>query len=76
MLALAQATGDFDSLYRHLNGESVIVSTLLKEKGEKLGKEAIKSIIDTLTSALDGTYENEEQAVKTAVLKAVNILNK
>ena len=74
MVALADAAADFDAVYRTRKGEIHTVSNLLKNETEKLSDEQLSSLIVALTSALDGTYKDEESAVKMAILKAIKIL--
>ena len=74
MVALADAAADFDALYRHLHGEERMVSSLLKRQAEEVEPAKIGAIIKALTSALDGTYEDEHTAVKLSVMKAVQEL--
>ena len=71
MFALADAAADLDAVYRNRQGENKIVSELLSVESEKLSDEQVKSMISSLTSALDGTYTNEADAVKMAIMKAV-----
>jgi hypothetical protein len=72
MVALAGATAELDALYRLRKGEEIAVETKLKNEASRLTDEELRSIIDALTSALDGTYTDEASAVKTAVLKAAS----
>lgn len=71
MFALADAVADFDALYRSRRGEATTVSPLLLEQAKDISDDTIKAITIALTSALDGTYTNEAEAVKTAIMKAV-----
>ena len=74
MIALADATADLDALYRFKNGEQTVISDMLMRESEALSAEAVKSAIAALTSALDGTYDSEQTAVKTAIMKAIKTL--
>lgn len=74
MIALADASADLDALYRQKNGEAVAISELLIRESEVLAPETIKAAIADLTSALDGTYDSEEQAVKVAIMKAIKTI--
>jgi len=74
MFALADAVADFDALYRSRQGQATTTSTLLKEVTAELPTETIKAITVALTSALDGTYTDEAEAVKTAIMKAVKVV--
>ena len=74
MIALADAASDLDAVYRGKKGEAVTVSNMLKEHTQALSVEKLKAGIEALTSALDGTYSDEEQAVKMAIMKAVKEL--
>lgn len=74
MIALADAASDLDAVYRSRKGETVNVSTMLKTETIKLSDEQLKSTIEALTSALDGTYTDEESAVKMAIMKALKVV--
>ncbi len=79
MVALADAAADLDAVYRQLQGHAagtVSVSNLLASSVETLTLDNLKQVIEALTSAVDGTYTDECEAVKMAILKAVAILNK
>jgi hypothetical protein len=71
MFALADAAADLDALYRTRKGEDVLVSELLKTETANLSDEQIMKMISSLTSAIDGTYNDEASAVKMAIMKAV-----
>lgn len=73
MVALADATADLDALYRFKNGEQVVISEMLKNESEKYSAQTIKEAVVALTTALDGTYDSEETAVKTAIMKAIKV---
>lgn len=73
MFALADAVADFDALYRGRRGEVTTVSPLLAELTKDVPDDTLKAITIALTSALDGTYTNESEAVKTAIMKAVKV---
>ena len=74
IVALADASADLDALYRLRKGENVQVSDLLVEHSKELSDEQIKSVIEALTGALDGVYQDESSAVKMAIMKAVKIV--
>ncbi len=74
MFALADAVADFDALYRARQGQETITSDLLKEVTQNLSTDTLKAITVALTSALDGTYTDEAEAVKTAIMKAVKVV--
>ena len=74
MIALAGASADFDSLYRYQNGESVVLSEILKECAETIPQEKVQTAIGALTQTVDGTYPSEEAAVKVAIMKAIKAL--
>ena len=74
MVALADATTDLDALYRFKMGEEVTISEMLKKEGAKLSPEQLQDVLRALTSALDGTYTDEEYAVKMAIMKAIKII--
>lgn len=73
MFALADAVADFDALYRSRRGEETNLSALLRDTTDSMSEDTIKAVINALTSALDGTYTNEAEAVKTAIMKAVKV---
>ncbi len=73
MFALADAVADFDALYRSRGGEDTNTSALLKEVTANISTDTIKAITVALTSALDGTYTDEAEAVKTAIMKAIKV---
>lgn len=75
MLALADAAADFDALYRKRQGEDTDVSDLLVSTLGARSDEEIVAVVKTLTSALDGTYKTEIDAVKVAIMKAVRLLS-
>jgi len=74
MVALADATADLDALYRYRKGEEVAISEMLKAESIRLSTEQLQAAIVALTSALDGTYTDEESAVKMAIMKAVKAI--
>ena len=79
MVALADAAADLDAMYRIKQGLPVSshqVSELLKESVAPLSLEELKQMIEALTSAVDGTYNDERSAVKMAILKAVSVIAK
>jgi len=71
MIALADAAAELDTLVRVRNGADETVSELLTSETAHLTDEQIRSAVQALTSALDGTYSSEEEAVKMSILKAV-----
>jgi uncharacterized repeat protein (TIGR01451 family) len=71
MFALADASADLDSVYRQRKGETQIISDLLLKETARLSDEQLKEAITALTSAIDGTYNDEASAVKMAIMKAV-----
>ncbi|MBY0309543.1 hypothetical protein K2Q16_00115 [Patescibacteria group bacterium] len=71
MFALADAVADFDALYRSRRGDEVNLSALLRDNTETMSDDSLKAVINALTSALDGTYTDEAEAVKTAIMKAI-----
>lgn len=73
MFALADAVADFDALYRIRHGEEANISALLLDNTATMSDETLKGITVALTSALDGTYTNEFEAVKTAIMKAIRV---
>ncbi len=73
MFALADAAADLDAVYRTRKGMTASASDLLIEKAAELSDEQIVEMIAALTSALDGAYDNEEAAVKMAIMKAIKV---
>ncbi len=71
MIALADAAADLDAVYRSRKGEAVNVSDLLLNQTVRLTDEQLAAMIAALTSAIDGTYQNEAEAVKMAIMKAI-----
>ena len=74
MFALADAASDLDSVYRLRKGEGMVISDLLQSSTSSLSDEQIMQMIKALTGALDGTYNDEESAVKMAIMKAVKVV--
>ncbi len=74
MFALADAAADLDSVYRVRKGGDDEVSELLMKETEKFSDEQIHAIIHALTGALDGTYNDETEAVRMAIMKAVKVV--
>ena len=77
MVALADAAADLDAVYRKLKGQPVEhnqVSQLLEETVSKLEPKTLQKMIMALTSAVDGTYNDEQAAVKIAIMKSVDIV--
>jgi len=75
MIALADAAADLDALYRIKQGGDAQVSDMLANAGENVIVEQLHDAIAALTSALDGTYTNEAEAVKMAIMKATKAIN-
>src|SRR5690606_16449532 len=75
MIALTDAAADLDALYRVKQGEAVPVSALLASMSENITIEKLHAAIKALTGALDGTYTNEAEAVKMAIMKATKAIN-
>jgi hypothetical protein len=69
MIALADAAADLDGLYRTRHGVPAQISQALAQA--VLSDNQLKAAIAALTSALDGTYTDEAEAVKMAIMKAV-----
>jgi hypothetical protein len=74
MFALADAVADFDALYRARQGQETVTSDLLQEVTTNLSTDTLRAVTKALTSALDGTYTDEAEAVKTAIMKAVRVV--
>ena len=78
IIALADAAADLDAAYRQKQGLGTVsdqVSELLKESVKEVSVTQLQAVILALTSAIDGTYTDEESAVKMAILKAVNVIH-
>jgi hypothetical protein len=73
MIALADTAADLDALYRAKQGADVTVSKLLAHADVKT--EQLHNAIAALTGALDGTYTDEAEAVKMAIMKAVKAIH-
>ena len=74
MVALADAAADLDAIYRVRKGETVMVSDLLREVSGALSDEQLAAAIAALTSAIDGTYQDEAEAVKMAIMKSIKVV--
>jgi len=74
MIALADAASDLDAVYRSRKGEVVHISHMLKTEAEKLSDGQLGEVLAALTSSLDGTYTDEESAVKMAIMKAIKAI--
>ncbi|MCA9354204.1 MAG: DUF11 domain-containing protein [Candidatus Kaiserbacteria bacterium] len=75
MFALADASADLDAVYRNRKGGSEKVSDMLTRETTRLSDGQLKNAISALTSALDGTYTSEQEAVKMAIMKAVKAVS-
>ena len=75
MIALADAAADLDALYRSRKGEVVTISEMLQNESAQLTDAQIADAITALTSAIDGMYGNEAEAVKMSIMKAVKAVN-
>lgn len=75
MVALADAAADLDAVYRITKGETAVVSDFLKDASAGLSEEKLVGAITALTSAIDGTYTTEAEAVKMAIMKAIKIVS-
>jgi len=71
MIALADAAAELDAVVRARRGEVVSLSTMLASATTPLSDAQVTAAIKALTSALDGIYTSEEEAVKMAIMKAV-----
>ena len=74
MIALADAVSDINAVCAHKKGEQVTVSNFLIEQTTVLSLDTLQSVLQALTTAIDGTYSEEEQAVKMAITKAIAVL--
>jgi hypothetical protein len=74
MVALADAARDLDLVYRARKGEEVSISNMLLAYTREFSNDKLLALIEALTTALDGTYHTEEEAVKMAILKATKVL--
>jgi hypothetical protein len=78
MVALATAAAELSTLARTKRGEAGAdepLSTLLRNEAANLAVEKVDAAIAALTSALDGTTDNEATAVQIAILRAINALH-
>lgn len=73
MFSLSDAVADFDALYRQRQGEATRVSELLRETATSISDDTLRQVMTALSSALDGMYTDEAEAVKTAIMKAVRV---
>lgn len=71
MIALADAVSDITKVLEAKTGQDVNVSNLLKDQTQELSSADIEALLLALTSALDGTHQDEDSAVKMAITKAV-----
>jgi len=76
MVALSDAVADLDAVYRNRQGQETMVSDLLETVTENISALQLQEVIVALTTALDGVYTDEDEAVKMALLKAVHVLRK
>ncbi len=74
MFALADAAADLDSVYRIRRGIEAKASELLMKETANLTNEQILKMIEALTGALDGAYNDEASAVKMAIMKAIKVV--
>lgn len=76
MIALADAAAELDTVLRQREANTdTTVSTLLADATRDVDDEQLRTAISALTSALDGVYTDEAEAVKMAILKAVKALS-
>jgi len=78
MVALAEAAADLDTIYRLKTGQDskgYEPSELLREATTSFSPEEVSEMIKSLTTALDGTYTDEQSAVKMAIVKAIRVVN-
>jgi hypothetical protein len=71
MFALADAASDLDAVYRIRQGGTGVASELLMKETAKFSEGQILQMIQALTGALDGTYNDEASAVKMSIMKAI-----
>ncbi len=71
MIALADAAAELDAVVRARRGEVISLSTMLADESARLTDAQLADAIKALTSAIDGVYTSEEEAVKMAIMKAV-----
>lgn len=74
MFALADAAADFDAVYRIRRGIEAKASELLMKETATLTNDQILKMIEALTGALDGAYNDEASAVKMAIMKAIKVV--
>lgn len=77
MLSLADATADIDTVYRMKKDSAyeISISDNLKRLADNFTEEQLAVVIKSMTSAIDGTYTNELEAVKTAIMKTISVVN-
>ncbi len=75
MIALADAAAELDTVLRVRAGASEIISEMLEAETKHLSDEQLRTAVHALTSAIDGTYTSEEDAVKMAIMKAVKAIS-
>lgn len=74
-LAIADAVESLDTIYRYRKGFTQSANQELVSVSAGLTDEQIESLIDILTSAIDGAYQNEQSAAKIAILRAVKAVS-
>jgi len=74
MFALADAAADLDAVYRIRRGGNAVASELLMKSTASLTDAQILAMIEALTGALDGTYNDEASAVKMSIMKAIKVV--
>ncbi|MBI4086384.1 hypothetical protein HY416_00160 [Candidatus Kaiserbacteria bacterium] len=71
LVALADAVGDLDALFRVRHDEEIDVPGTLVEAAARLSDDQLEEVIQSLASAIDGVYRDEAAAVKLAIIKAI-----
>src|SRR3989344_3974249 len=74
MFALADAAADLDAVYRIRRGGNAVASELLMKSTASLTDAQVLAMIEALTGALDGTYNDEASAVKMSIMKAIKVV--
>ena len=75
MIALADAVSELQIVIAIKAGGVGKVSELLTTQSKALSSDTLMQVVGALTSALDGTYTDEKEAVEHAITKAIGVLS-
>lgn len=75
MIALADAVSELQIVIAIKAGGVGKVSELLTTQSKDLSSDTLMQVVGALTSALDGTYTDEKEAVEHAIVKAIAVLS-